>query len=176
MSRAEGNAPTMQDVAALANVSSKTVSNVLGDYKQVKPETRARVMAAVDELGYQINVAARNLRSGRTRVLGLAVPELSQAYFAELADAVIRAASARGYTVFIEQTSAQRSTEIETIVGMRRYAIDGLIFSPLALGPEDAAYLDVDFPLVVLGERIHTAPPTASPCRTKPHRKRRSRT
>jgi DNA-binding LacI/PurR family transcriptional regulator len=158
MSRAEGNAPTMQDVAALANVSSKTVSNVLGDYKQVKPETRARVLAAVDQLGYQINVAARNLRSGRTRVIGLAVPELSQAYFAELADAVIRAASARGYTVFIEQTSAQRSTEIETIVGMRRHAIDGLIFSPLALGPEDAAYLDVDFPLVVLGERIQHSP------------------
>ena len=80
MSRAEGNAPTMQDVAALAHVSSKTVSNVLGDYKQVKPETRARVMAAVDVLGYQINVAARNLRSGRSRMIALVIPELDHPY------------------------------------------------------------------------------------------------
>lgn len=158
MTRSETVSPTMRDVAAIARVSIKTVSNVLGDYPYVRPETRARVMEAVDQLGYQINVAARNLRSGRTRALGLAVPELSQAYFAELADAVIRCASTRGYTVFIEQTSARRATEIATIVGMHRHAIDGLIFSPLALGPEDSRYLDVDFPLVVLGERILHSP------------------
>jgi DNA-binding LacI/PurR family transcriptional regulator len=148
----------MREVAQLAGVSAKTVSNVLSDYPYIRPETRARVMAAVDQLGYQINVAARTLRSGRTRAIGLALPELSQAYFAELADAVIRSASRHGYTVFIEQTSARRATELETIAGMHRHSIDGLIFSPLALGQEDARYLDVDFPLVVLGERILRSP------------------
>jgi DNA-binding LacI/PurR family transcriptional regulator len=148
------SAPTMQDVAKLANVSPKTVSNVLANYDHVAPGTRERVLEAVRELGYQINVSARNLRLGRTRVIGLAVPELSEAYFAELSDAVIRAASKRGYTVLIEQTNAIRSTEIQTITGMRRHYIDGLIFSPLALGPGDVEYLNVDFPLVILGERI----------------------
>jgi DNA-binding LacI/PurR family transcriptional regulator len=154
MARSAGSAPTMQDVARLAGVSAKTVSNVLANYEHVSFSMRQRVMSAVRELDYEINVSARNLRSGRTRVIGLAVPELSQAYFAELADAVIRAAAARGYTVLIEQTGADLATEISAIAAMRRHSIDGLIFSPLALGPEEAKYLDVDFPLVVLGERI----------------------
>lgn len=148
----------MQDVALLAGVSVKTVSNVLADHPHVRPDKRERVFAAVQELNYRINVSARNLRSGKTRVIGLAVPDLSQAYFGELSDAVIRAARSRGYTVLIEQTSADRKTEIETIERMREHLIDGLIFSPLALGPEDAGYLHVDFPLVVLGERILHSP------------------
>jgi DNA-binding LacI/PurR family transcriptional regulator len=148
----------MADVAKMAGVSAKTVSNVLADYEHVRKATRDRVLAAVDELGYQINVSARNLRSGRTRVIGLAVPELREAYFAELSDAVIRSADRHGYTVLIEQTNARRSREIQTIGGMRKHMVDGLIFSPLALGPDDADYLNTDFPLVVLGERIvHSA-------------------
>lgn len=144
----------MQDVAQLARVSVKSVSNVLSGYAHVSTKLRDRVMVAVSELDYEINISARNLRVGRTHVLGLAVPELSQAYFAELADSVIRAAGARGYTVLIEQTMADPSIEINAIVAMRKHSIDGLIYSPLALGADDVHRLDVDFPLVVLGERV----------------------
>ncbi|RFA18231.1 LacI family DNA-binding transcriptional regulator [Subtercola boreus] len=154
MARSARGAATMQDVAALAGVSVKTVSNVLSGYEHVSAKMRERVMGAVGELDYEINVSARNLRVGSTRVLGLAVPELSQAYFAELADAVIRAAGARGYTVLIEQTIVDRSLEISAVAAMRRHSIDGLIYSPLAIGPGDVEQLDVDFPLVVLGERV----------------------
>ena len=144
----------MQDVAQLAGVSVKTVSNVLSGYEHVSVKMRDRVMVAVGALDYEINVSARNLRVGRTRVIGLAVPELSQAYFAELADAVIRAASARGYTVLIEQTAAGPSAEISAIAAMRKHSIDALIYCPLTLVAGDAEQLDVDFPLVVLGERV----------------------
>lgn len=144
----------MQDVARLAGVSVKTVSNVLANYEHVSPKMHERVMAAVAELNYEINVSARNLRVGRTRVLGLAVPELSQAYFAELADSVIRAAGERGYTVLIEQTVAQGESEVSAIGTMRKHSIDGLIYSPLTLDADDLSQLEVDFPLVVLGERI----------------------
>ncbi|MCU1526262.1 MAG: LacI family transcriptional regulator, partial [Frondihabitans sp.] len=154
MIRSGRSSATMQDVAALAGVSVKTVSNVLSGYEHVSTKMRDRVMAAVEELDYEINVSARNLRVGRTRVLGLAVPELSQAYFAELADAVIRAAGARGYTVLIEQTIADSSSEISAVSAMRKHSIDGLIYSPLTIGPDDVDQLDVDFPLVVLGERV----------------------
>ena len=64
---------TMQDVAREAGVSAKTVFNVLGDYPYVRAATRARVMAAVQNLGYQMNFAARNLRSGRTGMIMLAL-------------------------------------------------------------------------------------------------------
>jgi DNA-binding LacI/PurR family transcriptional regulator len=103
--RGNGSPATMQDVARLAGVSVKTVSNVLSGYEHVSTRMHDKVMTAVTELDYEINISARNLRSGRTKVIGLAVPELSQAYFAELADAVIRAAKAHDYTVLIEQTS-----------------------------------------------------------------------
>jgi DNA-binding LacI/PurR family transcriptional regulator len=155
--RGNGQPATMQDVARLAGVSVKTVSNVLAGYEHVSSRMHDRVMSAVTELDYKVNISARNLRSGRTRVIGLAVPELSQAYFAELADAVIRAAKARDYTVLIEQTSTD-DDEIATVAAMRRHAIDGLIFSPLALGPGDVSGLSVDFPVVVLGEWVSGSP------------------
>ena len=147
----------MQDVARLAGVSVKTVSNVLSGYEHVSTRMHDRVMSAVAELDYEINISARNLRSGRTKVIGLAVPELSQAYFAELADAVIRAAKAHDFTVLIEQTTTDND-EIATVAAMRRHAIDGLIFSPLALGPGDVSGLSVDFPVVVLGDWVEGSP------------------
>ncbi|RUQ07169.1 LacI family DNA-binding transcriptional regulator [Curtobacterium sp. HSID17257] len=151
--------PTMSDVAAVAGVSKKTVSNVLAGYEHVSARTHDRVMAAVEQLGYELNVSARNFRSGRSRVLGLALPELRQAYFAELADAVIRAAGALGYTVLVEQT-ASGEREPDAITRMREHSIDGIIYSPLAVRPGDAPALDVKFPLVVLGEPVEDSDAT----------------
>lgn len=147
-------AATMHDVARLAGVSIKTVSNVVNGYPHIRETTRARVLAAIDELDYQLNVAARNLRTGRTGIIALAVPELSLPYFAELADSVIEAADVQGLTVLIEQTGSRRERELEVLSGARRHLTDGLIFSPLALGPGDEDLLQVDFPVVVLGERL----------------------
>ncbi|RMI09145.1 LacI family DNA-binding transcriptional regulator [Cellulomonas triticagri] len=148
----------MHDVAAMAGVSIKTVSNVINGYPYIRPETKERVEAAIAELGYQVNISARNLRQGRTGMIGLAVPELSLPYFAELADSVIRAAEQHGLIVLIEQTNASRERELEVLSGQRRHLTDGLIFSPLALGTEDRAHFAVDFPLVLLGERIFGGP------------------
>ncbi|WP_456847225.1 LacI family DNA-binding transcriptional regulator, partial [Cellulomonas sp. P5_C6] len=145
-----GAAVTMHEVAARAGVSIKTVSNVVNGYQYIRPATKERVEAAIAELGYQVNISARNLRRGRTGIIGLAVPELSLPYFAELADSVIRAAEARGLTVLIEQTGSVRERELEVLSGQRRHLTDGLIFSPLELGPQDADALRVDFPMVLL--------------------------
>jgi DNA-binding LacI/PurR family transcriptional regulator len=148
----------MHDVAARAGVSIKTVSNVINGYPYIRPETRTRVEQAIDDLGYQLNLTARNLRQGRTGMIGLAVPELSLPYFAELADSVIRAADAAGLTVLIEQTNADRDRELEVLRGQRRHLTDGLIFSPLALGQQDLDLLQVGYPMVLLGERIFGGP------------------
>ncbi|QZN85967.1 LacI family DNA-binding transcriptional regulator [Cellulomonas sp. C5510] len=148
----------MHDVAAVAGVSIKTVSNVINGYPYIRAETRARVEAAIEQLGYRVNLTARSLRRGRTGMIGLAVPELRLPYFAELADSVIRAADARGVVVLIEQTSGNRERELEVLHGPRRHLTDGLIFSPLALGPEDRDRFAVDVPMVLLGERIFGGP------------------
>ncbi|MFI7597096.1 LacI family DNA-binding transcriptional regulator [Actinoplanes sp. NPDC049681] len=149
--------PGLKDVAARAGVSIKTVSNVVNGYVHVSPETRARVQQAIDDLGYVPNVAARQLRSGRSGVIALAVPELQTPYFAELAGLIVQAAERRSWTVLIDQTDGHEDRERNLVAGLRRHAIDGLIFSPLALAGEELTSTG-DTPMVLLGERVWHGP------------------
>ncbi|SEF18758.1 LacI family DNA-binding transcriptional regulator [Jiangella alba] len=152
-------APTMHDVARVAGVSIKTVSNVINDFPHVRPSTRMRVLSAIEELGYRPNLSARGLRSGRTGVIGLSVPELRQNYFAELADEIIRAAEKHDLGVLVEQTSGDREREIAAVTGAGRLRLtDGLLFSPERLGQADRHLIHPRFPFVLLGERIFGGP------------------
>jgi DNA-binding LacI/PurR family transcriptional regulator len=151
-------AVTMRDVARAAGVSPKTVSNVMNGYPYIREETRTRVLAAIESLGYRMNISARNLKSGRTGIIGLAVPELSLPYFGELADQVIVAADEHGLTVMIEQTGADRDRELTVLSRPRGHLVDGLLYSPLGLGQEDIGQLKSNTPMVLLGERIFHSP------------------
>jgi DNA-binding LacI/PurR family transcriptional regulator len=148
----------LEDVARLAGVSNKTVSNVVHSHPNVRVETRRRVQNAIDELGYRPNLSARGLRSGRTGVIELSVPELRQSYFAELADEVIRAAATRNLGVLVEQTGGDRQREMDVVARRRPFLTDGLLFAPERLGPEDKHLLTADHPCVLLGERIFGGP------------------
>ena len=153
-----GARPSLKDVARLAGVSPKTVSNVIHGYAHIREETRGRVQRALDELNYRPNLSARHLRAGRSGVIALAVPELGIPYFAELADCVIRAAAEHGWTVLIDQTDGLAERERLVTAGIRDQLIDGLIFSPLALGREALLRRTDDTPMVLLGERTHDGP------------------
>ena len=87
---------TMREVAKAAGVSIKTVSNVVNDYEFVSQATRDKVNKAIDELGYTLNVSARNLRRGQTGIIGLAIPDLQMPYFAQLSSLVIEEAKKLG--------------------------------------------------------------------------------
>jgi DNA-binding LacI/PurR family transcriptional regulator len=149
---------TLHDVARLSGVSIKTVSNVINDYPHIRPATRTKVEAAIAELGYQPNLSARSLRSGRSGVISLLIPDLRNAYFAELADAVMRAAQAKGLSVIIEQMPGGKKEELEILRGPRMQLVDGILYSVLALGEEDAHHLDSRMPMVLLGDRIFHGP------------------
>ncbi|MFT2817372.1 LacI family DNA-binding transcriptional regulator [Leifsonia sp. A12D58] len=151
-------AATVHDVARVAGVSIKTVSNVIHEFPHVRPTTRAKVLAAIEQLGYRPNLSARSLRSGRTGVIGLIVPELRLSYFAELTDAVIKAAERHGQVVLVEQTNGDRARELEALNSPRVKFSDGVLFSPLGMGVDDVAALNVSYPLVLLGERIFGGP------------------
>lgn len=151
-------AVTLHDVARVAGVSIKTVSNVINDFEHIRPTTKAKVLEAIKELGYRPNLSARSLRSGRSGVLCLVVPEFSLSYFAELADAVIKAAERRGQVVQIEQTNGDRARELEVLTSPRIQYSDGVLFSPLGMSNDDAAALNVPYPMVLLGERIFGGP------------------
>ena len=150
---------TMHDVARVAGVSIKTVSNVVNGYPSIRSETRRRVQDAIDSLGYTPNLSARGLRSGRTGVISLIIPDLKNAYFAELADAVMRAAGAKDLSVIIEQSGEKGESELALLRGPRMRMVDGVLFSVLALGEDDAHMLDdIRTPMVLLGERIFHGP------------------
>jgi DNA-binding LacI/PurR family transcriptional regulator len=131
----------------------KTVSNVINDRPYVSAETRERVEQAVRQLGYRPNLSARALRSGRTGVIALAIPRLDLPYFAEVAHSIVRAASKRGWTVFIDETGGDPRLELAAIRGLGPHQIDGLIFSPLALSSAEITNQPMPGPIVMLGER-----------------------
>ncbi|MFG2947997.1 LacI family DNA-binding transcriptional regulator [Streptomyces adustus] len=149
---------SLKDVAERAGVSIKTVSNVVNNYPHVTPAMRARVQSAIDELGYRPNLTARHLRKGRTGIIALAVPELGNPYFAELAGAVVDAAAEHEFTVLLDHTRGDREQEILVSQGLPARVIDGLILSPLELEAEDLQGRSDDVPLVLLGERVYDLP------------------
>ncbi|HKN51397.1 MAG TPA: LacI family DNA-binding transcriptional regulator [Amycolatopsis sp.] len=151
-------AVTLKDVATLAGVSVKTVSNVVNGYAFVKPENRRRVEEALASTGYRPNVGARNLRRGRTGFLALMVPELSIPYFGELAGLVITAARARGWNVLIEQTQGTRERERETLASLGQHLVDGALVHPEAVQALDFPDVTSGIPFVLLGEHAVDVP------------------
>ena len=141
----------MRDVAEHAGVSVRTVSNVVNDHIYVSVQMRERVQASLDELGYKMDYVARSLRSGRTGMVALVVPQLAEPYFAELAQAVIRAASRRRLIVLIESSDNDPDTERRVMKGALSTVADGVLLSAAAAVVDDPP----DVPLVLLGE--HTA-------------------
>lgn len=144
----------MKNVALRAGVSAKTVSNVVRGWPHVSDETRERVESAIDELGYRMNLSARTLKSGRSGIIALAVPWLDSPYFAELTSSVVRAAEDRGWTVIVEETGSLLEREVRVVDGLRGQLVDGVIFSPSAVGPAQIAGRERGIPMVLLGERV----------------------
>ncbi|MEV4076902.1 LacI family DNA-binding transcriptional regulator [Nonomuraea fuscirosea] len=143
---------TQRDVARLAGVSVRTVSNVVNNFAYVSEETRAQVQRALDELGYRPNVAARSLNLGRSNLLALVLP-LDVPYFTELAAHVVDVAEERGYTVLIDRTEGVAERERQIVMRRDRSALfDGFIFSPLGLSADELRDWAGNCPAVTLGE------------------------
>jgi DNA-binding LacI/PurR family transcriptional regulator len=146
--------PTVKDVAALAGVSPKTVSNVVGGTIRVAPDTRARVEHAIEQLGYVPNLAARGLRSGRTGLIALVVPDVRSPFSAELVQHVVELTHERSLGVQIEQSSTSVDRTRELIEAARRHHVDGVLLNPATGAQRDAALRGGAgaVPLVMLGE------------------------
>lgn len=145
---------TMHDVARRAGVSVKTVSNVVNNYQFIRDSTRNKVLQAIDELGYSVNMTAKNLRQGHSDIIGLSIPDPRMPYFAELSAYVMEEARARGKHVIFNPSGGDRQAELDVLHSSISSLTDGLIFSPLHLNTNDAADINVDYPLVIIGEHL----------------------
>jgi LacI family transcriptional regulator, repressor for deo operon, udp, cdd, tsx, nupC, and nupG len=148
---------TRREVAQAANVSLRTVSNVVNGFESVAPDTRERVLRVIAELDYRPSEIARMLKRGRSGLVALVLPELDTPYFAELTRAFVELGAMRGYTVVIDQTDGDVARELELISQTDRGALfDGLIVSPLGLSAEHLEGISPERPVVFLGEDSHT--------------------
>lgn len=143
---------TMSDVAREAGVSVMTVSNVLNERLPVGAPTRARVLAAVEALGYEVNLTARHLRAGRTDTVALIVPSFHD-YFGEVADQIAPLVEAQGRHLVLERTSASAEHEMEAVSVARLQLYDGVLLSVAGLDPEQLSRVRTSKPIVLLGER-----------------------
>ena len=147
------------DVAARAGVSVGSVSRVINDHPSVTPETRDRVERAVRELAYVPNAIAGSLRSRRSKMLGLVVPDVTNPFFAELALNVERSAIAKSYNVILcnsDNSIEQQRRHLHALAARR---VDGIILA--SAGPVNLK-LDHATPIVGVDREVGGCPFVAS--------------
>jgi LacI family transcriptional regulator len=129
--RGEGLA-TMKDVAERARVSVSTISHVLNDTRSVSEDTRERVLAAVEELGYQQNLLARGLRTQRTFTIGLLISDIQNPFFTSVIRGVEDEALSSGYHVLLCNTDEDPDREDAYVTELAKKRVDGLIVASAA--------------------------------------------
>ena len=129
---------TMREVGALAGVSAKTVSRVINGDRYVSAQVRARVEGAVAELGYVPNMLSQTFRAGRDSAIGIAVPDIADAFFGSVIQAVERQARARTTAVIVTSLGDDPATEQLTVETLLRRQVAGLIIAPIST---DQSYL-----------------------------------
>ena len=131
-----GRAATITDVAAAAGVAPSTVSRAFTRPGRVNHRTREHVLAVAESLGYQPNPAAQALESGRTRTVGLLVPDITNPYFAGIIKGAERAAAAAGLTLMLGDTQENPAQEGAMVRRLER-AVDGFVLSASRLPDGD---------------------------------------
>lgn len=122
-----GRAPTLQDVATAAGVSTATVSRCLNAPDSVRLELRQRVERAVDELGYVPHGAARALASQRTRTIGAIFPALDNLIFAAAAQAMQERLDPDGYTLLLANSGYDDRRELKQLQSLITRGLDGVV-------------------------------------------------
>lgn len=117
----------MYDVATRAGVSHQTVSRVLNDFAGIRPETRERVLAAIADLGYRPNRAARALVTSRSRAIGVLLPATADFGPTSSLHAIERAARAAGYHALITSTVIETDAVRESLQFLLDQSIEALV-------------------------------------------------
>ena len=121
---------TIKDVAKRANVSITTVSRVINETEHsVSPETRERVLRAIQELGFSPNALARGLHRNETRTIGLIIPDISNPYYPSIVRGVEDEAQAQGYTIILANTYRSKEKITKYLNVFREKRVDGIIFT-----------------------------------------------
>jgi DNA-binding LacI/PurR family transcriptional regulator len=144
--------PAITDVARLAQVSYQTVSRVLNNHPNVRPTTRTRVLAAIEQLGYRPSSAARALVTGRSQTLGVIALDVADWSGLTTLYGIERSARQAGYYVSIANLdSVDRASMRSAAATLTEQAVAGvLIIAPIASATDAPAALPADLPVVAI--------------------------
>lgn len=141
---------TIYDVAREAGVSMATVSRVVNNNPNVKPATRKKVFEAIERLGYRPNAVARGLASKKTTTVGVVIPDISNAIFAEVARGIEDIANMYHYNIILCNADKKKDKEIRVINTLLEKQVDGLLFMGGAVTEEhQQAFKTANVPVVL---------------------------
>jgi LacI family transcriptional regulator len=149
--------PTQADVARKANVSQALVSYVLNNNLtiSVPAETRQRILEAIDELGYEPDRLARSLRTRKTNTIACVIPDITNPFHPAFAQGLQHVADRHGYDVILYNTERDADREHKALRSLRQGRVDGVVITPLHLGPDELlTLLDIQIPVVVQGTGV----------------------
>ena len=147
---------TIKDIAKLAHVSATTVSNVInGKKSKTTEDTKQRILDLVKELDYKPNAMARSLVNGKSKLIGVILPDISESYYSLLAKQLEATARNEGYSILVCSTDNSKNAR-GIIDNMREHCVDGIIISSCLIKESDEfkELLRMKYPLVTLGREI----------------------
>jgi LacI family transcriptional regulator len=149
---------TIYDVARAVGLSTSTVSNVLSGRGRTSAQTRAKVLATINEIGYRPNAVARSLRAQCTAVIGVVVGDLTDASNAELAGHIEHAAARAGYAVLLVSSDVAPSTEFGRVQTLIDHRADAIVFIAFSGSAEAVEAVPLTTPVVFASERSPFGP------------------
>jgi LacI family transcriptional regulator len=133
---------TIYDIAKALDISPSTVSRGLKDHPLIKKETKERIRKKSQEMGYQHNIFASNLRRNKTNTIGVVVPRLDSYFMSKVIAGIELTANKHGYNIIINQSEESESKEIKCIQTMYNSRVDGLLLS-IATDTTEMKHFDI---------------------------------
>ena len=134
---------TIKDIAEQTGVSYATVSRTLNHLNGVSPDTREKVLAAAEKMGYRPNIHARSLKTNKTNTIALVLPDISNPFFADIAYAVDEYAFSCGYTTILCNTNWNEEIEQTHLNQLQNQRVDGIIYKPAGKNPVDLSGITI---------------------------------
>lgn len=145
---------TIKDIAREANVSHSTVSRALNGSPLIGDETTKRIRRAASKLGYFPSVAARTLKTNRSRALGVIVRSVDDPFFSEILQGIEEVAQTSGYSLFMAASSRAAGREQTFVQAMVARRVDGVIICSTLVSPEESHQLTrFGVPIVVINNQ-----------------------
>lgn len=150
---------TMKDVAAKAGVTQPTVSHVINGTASISKEVCDRVNKVIKELGYRPNALAKGLKTNKTNIIGLIVPDITNGYYSHVAKQVEKRLTEAGYAYFLAYTSYNEKVEEDCVENFLQYNVDGIIIAYQFKNRKVIERLSkINKPFVVIEDEINDCP------------------